>query len=382
MSLDKSLRILGITVMLGVLASACSAPPGSTPPVTAPTRPAAQTGWQIEWEKTVAAAKKEGKLVLYITSGADMQALLRKSLKEKFGLEIEYVSGTGSELANKVVAEKKAGLHLGDLYIGGAGTPVTGLKPAGALAPLKPLLLLPEVLDARGYFDNELPFVDIEQMYVFCYGLNVANTLAVNSDLVRAGDLRGYAALLEPRWKEKIIMYDPTVGGTGQEWFYVTAYDSMSLDFHRQLARQIPLITRDKRLPVDWVARGKYLVAVAPSKAQVSEFQQIGAPVQWVTPAEGRYLSGTDAVAYLDKAPHPNAARVFLNWLLSRDGMTAWSQSTLMQSARKDVATGFLAPETIREPNARYFNTVREEVRLKMSDASKVAKEIYGGLLK
>ncbi|MBI2934869.1 MAG: extracellular solute-binding protein [Chloroflexi bacterium] len=367
---------------LAALAVACAAP-AAAPVAPAPlTSVPSQATWQQEWEKTLVAARKEGKLVIYITSGPDMQGLLRTAIKDKFGLDIEFVSGTASELANKALAEKRAGLHLGDLSIGGTGTPITDLKPAGVLAPLKPLLLLPEILDSGAYFDSELPFVDKEGTYVFSYGLNVANTIAVNSDLVRAGDIKGYAALLEPKWKDKIIIFDPTMAGTGVTWFYVVSDVIMNADFHRQLARQNPFITRDKRLQIDWVVRAKYSVALAPSKDTVSQFQQVGAPIKWVIPAEGRYVSGTDAIAYFDKAPHPNAARVFLNWLLSKEGLTAYSQNTLMQTARKDVPTGFLSPDVIRDPNSKAFNTAKEEVRWKIAEAGKLAKEIYGPLSK
>lgn len=382
MRLDKSLQIIVVAVMFGALLSACSAPPVPSPAATTATQASVRPNWQQDWDQTLAAAKKEGKLVIYITSGPDMQGLLRKAIKEKFSLDIEFVSGTASELANKVLAEKRAGLHLGDVSIGGTGTPVTDLKPAGVLAPLKPLLSLPEILDSRAYFDNEIPFVDKEGAYVFAYGLNIANTLAVNSELVKPGDIKSYSNLLDPRWKEKIILFDPTMSGTGGTWFFVISEVIMNADFHRQLAKQNPLITRDKRLQIDWVARGKYSVAVAPSKDTTSQFQQVGAPIEWVIPAEGRYVSGTDAVAYFDKAPHPNAAKVFLNWLLSREGLTTYSQNTLMQTARKDVPTGFLPPEVIRDANSRDFNTAKEEVRWKIADAAKLAREIYGPLLK
>ncbi len=84
-----------------------------------------------EWDKAAAAARREGRLVIYSTGGADLKALFSENMKEKFGVQVEFVSAKGAELAEKVSAERRAGLYLEDIFIGGGTTLVTTLIPAG-----------------------------------------------------------------------------------------------------------------------------------------------------------------------------------------------------------------------------------------------------------
>ncbi len=374
------IRMLPIIVFALTLLVACGAP-AATPPVPTATGPASsRPAWEQEWDRTVAAAKKEGRLVIYTTTGADVNELQSKAMKEKYGIDIQYVAGRGADLVARISAERRAGLYLGDLFTGGATTLITDLKPAGMLAPLKPLLLLPEILDQKAYFDDKLPFLDKEQNFIIVYGPAVAQTLAINADLVKGNEVKNYDDLLAPKWKERIVMYDPIIPGTAHEWFYVIAR-TKGMDYHRQLVKQKPMVLRDKRLPVEWLARGKYPIALASSKEVFAEFKAAGARIDWVPTSEGAYLSGTGTLAHYDRAPHPNASRVFVNWLLSKDGLTRWSQVTQMMSPRKDVPTDFLHPDSRRDPRAKYFDTNTEEVKLEMAEYSKFAREIYGSLL-
>lgn len=204
-----------------VLALGCAPPlavvsPSPPPPVT---EAILKTAWQEEWDKTLAAAKNEREVVIYHTGGGEIKAALIKAFREKFGIGIEYVSGRPPELAVKLLSERKAGLYLADLYLAGASAPIT-VKPEGVLAPIKPLLFLPEVLDTKAYFDNEIPFLDKEGIYIICNGPYVAMTLAVNSDLVKPDEIKGYADLLHPKWKGKIVIDDPTIGGPAQKMFF------------------------------------------------------------------------------------------------------------------------------------------------------------------
>ncbi len=338
--------------------------------------------WQTEWEKTIALGRGEGKLLIYSIVGPDVKKALTEPFKEKYGIDIQWVSGVGTELNQKIFSERRAGLYLGDLYVGGSTPPIVDLKPAGVLAPIKPLLILPEVLNAKAYYEGRLPFIDREGIYTLAHGLAVANVIAVNSEMVKSGEIKSYDDLLAARWKNNIVFGDPTIGGTTGEWFMVTALFTMTPDFHRHLAMQNPILTRDTRLHVEWVARGKYAIALAPYKERVAEFQKVGAPLKWVVPTGEQYLSASSTLSYLDRAPHPNAAKVFINWFLSKEGLAAWSRAAKMQSAREDVSTDFLPPEAIRKSSVRYFNTAREEVLLKSIDAKDLARGIYGPLLK
>ncbi len=392
----KSLYFYVVPFIVALFLIACSAQTIATPAPGVIKEPETKTGdslptespiklpWQAEWDKTVAAAKNDGNLVVYTVGGTEMRDALGKAFKERFGINIEFITGRGGELAEKVISGRRAGIFWGDLWMGASNTLVTPMKPAGVLAPIKPLLLLPEVLDDKAYFDGQIPFVDRGGSHIIWQGQNVALTLAVNSDLVKPGEIKGYADLLQPKWKGQISFSDPTTGGAAGQWFLVTTNGILTIDFHRQLVRQEPIITRDVRQQVEWVARGKYAVVLAPYIEIVADLQKAGAPLKWISPIEGSYLDAgnTGSLAYLADAPHPNAAKAFVNWFMTREGLTIWSQASLTQTARKDVPTDFLNPELLRDPKAKYFNSQDEELMLKGSEARKLATEIYSPLLK
>ena len=377
-------KLIGILTAIPFAALLAWAEPAVSAPLVPPAAQIAERNWQEDWDKTVAAAKKEGKLVFYSGAGPEVRTALAQAFLRKFGIEIEYVTGKGAELTQKIFAERRAGLYLSDLYNGGATTAVTQLKPSGVFAPLRPLLVLPEVLDGNAYFDGEIPFIDKENVYMICNGPSVTPHLAINSELVQPGEIKSYADLLNPKWKGKTAFFDPTVSGTGAGFMLATLSLAMVPDFHRQFSKQEPVITRDRRLQVEWVVRGKYPIALAPLRESVSAFQKAGSPIKWVVPQEGVFLipSGSGSLSYFADAPHPNAAKVFINWFMTREGMTVYSKASMTQTPRKDVPTDFLSPESIRGPGVKYFGGWKEHILVKEKEAIKLAKEIYGPLVK
>ncbi|MFH1122218.1 MAG: hypothetical protein V1758_01005 [Pseudomonadota bacterium] len=160
----------------------------------------AQPGWEADWEKSLAAAKKEGKVNIYGVVSNSVRTSLSKSFAQKYGIQLEFVIGRGSELVEKVSSERRAGIFLADLYLGGATTPTTTFKPKGFLDPLKPLLILPEVTDPKVWYGGGLFFSDLERQYVACPVLTASNNyLSVNTDLVKPGEINSYKDLLNPK---------------------------------------------------------------------------------------------------------------------------------------------------------------------------------------
>ncbi len=384
--MKKILLLVSVLVLILVACTPAATPaPAPPPPVVAPTvkqivpqKPA----WQVDWEKTVAEAKKEGTLMMYTTSGTSVRNEVGKAFTDKFGINVEYIAGRGSQLSAKLGAERRAGLFLGDIYMAGATTTITVLKPAGFLAPITPLLVLPEVLDMSVYFNGEIPYVDNDKQYIIVNGPYQAMTIAYNADIIKSGEIKGYADLLDPKWKGKIAFQDPVRPGAAARMFLITSTEIMSLDYHRKLAKQLSVITADRRQHVEWMAKGKYPIALGPTIEVMADFQKAGANLKWVLPVEGSYLSaGAGNLSVIDQAPHPNAAKVFVNWLMTKEGLTLWSRASLTQTCRLDVPTDHLYPEGVRDPKVKYFNANSEDVLAKAKEYGALAKEIYGPLL-
>ncbi len=265
----------------------------------------------------------------------------------------------------------------------GGTTLITQLKPEGALDPMKSTLLLPEVVDQAKWFGGKHWWVDTDGTYVLGFTLFTSPYVLINTELVKEEELKSYRDLLNPKWKDKIIINDPSIAGTGARFFGVIGAKIMGYDFMREVAKQQPVITRDRRLQVESVARGKYPIGLGAESVSISEFRLAGAPIKDHMPVEGSGLvSGSGNLSLINRAPHPNAARVFINWFLTREGQTMWSKALLNPSARIDVPTDHVDPVRVPVQGQVYLMSDAEEFLLQQPEHMKVAKEIFGPLMK
>ncbi len=385
--MKNKLILVASIIVISLLVFTC-APKSSSGPVVStlstkavPSQESvAKLAWEIEWEKMVEAAKKEGSLMLYIsTGGANREPL--KGFTQKYGIRAESVSGRGSELDAKILTEQRAGIYLTDLIITGTSSLVS-LKPQGIVQVLEPLLIRPDILDPQAWYANKLPWVDRDRTF-FSFVAFASNSISVNSDLVKRGEIKGYQDLLDPKWKGKLTMNDPTIPGTGGLCFLMVSKQIMDFDYMRQLAKQEPIILRDQRLQVEWLAQGKYPIAIWPNSAALADFQQAGATILNIDSVEGNYVtSGGGNIAMFKKAPHPKAAQLFVNWLLTSEGQTLFSKEVMLQSARVDVTTDYVDSTKLRKTGVKYFDSSTEEVVLMREESYKTAKEIFGHLMK
>lgn len=228
------------------------------------------------WNTILNAARLEKEVMVYSGAGPQVKDVIMKVMRSKYGIEAQIITATFSELANKIIAESRAGISLVDGIIVGGGTMVDTLRPTDVLASLEPFLVLPELKDPKAWPDGRFPFYDKRQVSV---PLTRAywSYILVNSDLVPEGAIKSYQDLIEPRWKGKIVMYDPIIGGPGKTmsaYFlaYIFGYDKGER-FLQELVRQEPVLTKDARLLVEWVARGKYPIGLAASMSIVPQFR-------------------------------------------------------------------------------------------------------------
>lgn len=342
---------------------------------------AVKASWEEEWNKITKEGRKEGWVVIYSTLGSDTTNLLTKVFKEKYGVSLEFISGRGAEVAQKLSTERKAGIYNADIWLGGVGSAITLLKPQNAFDKLEPVLILPEAVDPKMWVGGELEFVDRERT-MMAHLSYVVPPLAINTSLVKPEDIKSHRDLLQPRWKGKMVMQDPTSAGTGISWFSVLS-TQLGYDFMRELAKQDPVIIGDRRLQLDWVAQGKYPVAIAPQSDTVGMFKREGAPVAQLILDDGTYVAaGSGFIILVNKAAHPNAARLFINWFLGKEAQTLYSKSNLLPSSRLDVPTDHLDPVTVRQSGVKYFNRNNEEFIAGDLERQKVAREIFGNLMR
>lgn len=333
-------------------------------------------------EKT---ARQEGRVVVYSSAGAPVRAVFDE-LTKKYGIEVEFVSAKGGELVARLFRERKAGLYLPDIYQAGVSTPIIQLKPAGVLEKLDKAFVLPELKDPglikKTWWNGELPWVD-EDHTVFAFLLAPHAWGMVNTSLVRNDEIHSWYDLLDPKWKGRIVMFDPTIAGSASTLFGATL-GVVGEDFWRQFVRQEPVITGDHRLNHEWVARGSKAVLVAVTPEMFTMFVEAGAPLALRTPREGiNLVPGSGGLSLIKDAPHPQAAKLLINWILSREGQILYSKVYGSHSTREDVGTEWLAPSKIRRDDIKVIpGTWKEEVIFKQEEKYyKLAREIFAPLM-
>jgi ABC-type Fe3+ transport system substrate-binding protein len=320
--------------------------------------------WRAAWNETVAAAKREGKVSVNGPTGAGYREALSEFQNAYPDIALELTHMGGREFGPKIIAERAAGQYLWDVLIGGAGTPAQTLKPEGILIPFEPHLILPDAMDDTKWLGGfKSGFYDVEGTYIYAMAGTEERGVYVNRDMVPESALSRVEDLIDPRWKGKIVSDDVRAFGTGCGW---GAHFIMVLgeDWVRQLFAQDLVISRDKRQPVEWLVRGAYPIGFAVDTSYLEDLQREGigknvVPLAPSTDAATRISQGSSAVSMIGNSPHPNAAKVFVNWLLSREGQTAWGKYAQESSRRLDVTEG--PPGRRPDPNRQYRGDVARE---------------------
>jgi iron(III) transport system substrate-binding protein len=345
---------------------------------------AAQSNWQKEWEQTLAAAKKEGQVTVYIYRyGAVIQ-----DFKTEFpDINVVSVTGRGNALTTRIMTERRAGRYIGDVYSGGTGGNYNVLYKGKALDPIKSALILPEVVDETKWYGREHRYADAEGKYVFAYLASPSDAqLAFNANLVNPKEFKSYWDVTNPKWKGKIVSLDPRDGGLGatMQFFYYNS--EIGPEFIRKFFGTMEIqFSRNFQQMTDWLAQGRYAICFGCKDSMRAKNQ--GLPVddfdttRW---KEGSsFSSGGGSLSLLNQAPHPNAAKVFINWFLSRRGQIALQKvgdiDDPPNSRRIDIPKDTVPPTNRLSPDGKYFDVVKAEYS-DLTPIAALAKEIMAGV--
>jgi len=170
----------------------------------------AKPAWQVELEKTLEEAKKEGRLNIYFWQGDKLNDALHAFEKKYPEIKLTTTAGRGSSFISRIAAEMRAGKYLADLCLCGSSSPYKVLyKQARVLAPLKSVFVLPEVKDESKWWQGKHHFQDPEGQYLFAFRGNPSTArISYNSRLVNPKEFKSVWDLLDPKWKGKIIAID------------------------------------------------------------------------------------------------------------------------------------------------------------------------------
>lgn len=309
-----------------------------------------------EWEKTVEAAKKEGRVVVSIPTSAELRKEFESGFQKAFpSIELELSVARGASNINKIAEEYNAGVRNVDLHIGGTTSIITGLLAQNHLDPVMPAMLLPEVKDSKQWWGGHI-WADNAKKYVYSFTAYMTETIWYNTTLVKPEDISSWDNLLDAKWKGKIVILDPRSPGSGESnWAFLLKIKGEP--FLARLAAQEMMVGRNLRQLGEAVARGKSAISIGVSYYTYLPFIKAGLPVKSISTLKEGYYAGTGSgnLAVLKNAPHPNAAKVFVNWLLSKEGQTAVTKALGQPTRRFDVDTKWT--KEVGHPSAKEFLT-------------------------
>ena len=227
-------------------------------------------------------------------------------MQKTYGITVDVLDGRATEIRERIRIEQSTNRTVASLSYSGYTTLFTQSQEGAFKDPGN----LP---NAKGVAPDLAPKNGIVLGSV---GLFI---LMYNTNLVKGDDApKSWQDLTDPKWQGKILADDFRAAGAGNVWFEAT-YNAFGRAFHEKMALQKPVFSRNFPESERRVARGEYPIYLP---FNVSEYASLrGLPIKAIVPAEGApYVPFGSAM--LRDAPHPNAARVFLNFLLGEIGQT------------------------------------------------------------
>ncbi len=338
-----------------------------------------------KWQTALAGAKAEGKLTIYGSAlGAQFRSVITPKLKENFGINLDIISGAQAEMLNKITLEGQSGVRNVDMTLFSPTAYIDFLKPKGLVAPLDQYLVLPRVRDNKSWLNGKFPMFDRDGTVIALTSAYFSYIL-VNTQVVK-DEIRSYRDLLNPKWKGKIVMFDPA-GGPGPGETFVNFFIPRIMGaeggekYLRELAKQDIVFVRDQRQLTEWVAKEKYPVGIAVTTTIVGDFVKAGAPVSFVRPQEGGLLAvAASCLAMINKAPHPHAATVFLNWVLTDEGQRLFAEAYNAPPRRLGVPYSGSDQFGIVRPKDKTVEA-DEAFYLEGKKTAHFAKEIFGPVI-
>ena len=325
--------------------------------------------FEQDWSNLIAAAKQEGTVA--IASGGAPSRQYRPIVdvfQKKFGVKVEVSTGSATDTVNRVLAERKAGRYIMDVALISSRENNQRLVPSESLVAFAPLLIHPEVVNTANWYGGKHSYGDKASRYVFIYHVSKEDQYEswYNTDKIKEAEiatLKKQTDFFEPRWKGKIAgqgMGDPS--GIRQMIDSYFEPDRGSDWVKTYLLDAGVTFSDDRRILETWVVGGRFpLQAVATGSEDLTALAKKGLPIkQMFLPKQvGLIRAGGSGccISAFANAPHPNAAKLFVNWFLSKEGQTlthTMIPNIDRSSLRNDVPVGEVVPDQRRVPGKQY----------------------------
>lgn len=319
--------------------------------------------FEAEWSKLSTAAQQEG--TLSVASGGAPSRQYRPIMdmfSKKFNVKVEVSTGNATATVNRVLAERKAGKFTVDIALISSRENQQRLVPSNSLMPLAPLLFHPEVVDLSKWYKGRHMYADKFDKFALIYhaGLEDQYETWYNTDKISEAEiatLKTQQDIFKPKWKGKVAgqgLGDPS--GIRQMVDSYFEPDRGPDWVRRYMLNAGVTFTDDRRILETWLVNGRFPIHyIATGTEAYIALARKGLPIKphvmikklGVLRASG---SGCCISAFANP-PHPSAAKLFINWFLSKEGQTA--THTLIPyldraSLRNDVPFGEVIPQQRR----------------------------------
>lgn len=267
--------------------------------------PSAVLAQAIDFDELVRRAQAEGEVTLYTSSSRESAEALLKAFEERYGIQTRIYRAGTTEVAQRVYEEAMSGNVSADVFLTGAPL-ISDLADMGL--PLARLDFSRELANYPDYTYTD------NWAYVTAIGVFIMyNTELVPPELVP----QDWDDLLNPRWKGQMALPDPAGSSTPQVWMYMMM-DIRSQDWLRQLGEQDLTIYPVHGSAAEAVERGEVAISVEMLSDRIAASQLSGAPVAYSVPSPTFLLPRQIAIP--QGAPHPNAARLLFEFMMSEEG--------------------------------------------------------------
>jgi ABC-type Fe3+ transport system substrate-binding protein len=281
---------------------------------------------QQRWDTVLAAAKREGKIVISHFTDKGIEPILRE-FQDTYGITVEASPGRPNSVIPKILTEQENGQFNWDVLLQPVNNVRLVLEPAHGLEPFLPFLILPEVVDDGNWYGGLTGKVPMNPLYVFYDGISGLGTgIDVNRDKVGPAEVSNWPDLLKPQWKKRFAIYYPDRPANLTIAFacYRPGFASNTAweDFVRAFFAQQPVSSPEFRIVADWLAQGRFDVTVGAEGSYLDTLKSklkrnIESPV-------GDNLCGDPpdgtgrSISVAKNPPDRNAATVFVNWYLTK----------------------------------------------------------------
>jgi iron(III) transport system substrate-binding protein len=320
--------------------------------------------WKEEWARVVEAAKKEGQISLYGGQEINHPEIVAAFNKEFPFIKVLSATGRAPDLMARIVAERRADRYLADVMASGPNGPRM-LYLGKALDPIAPAFILPEVTDGSKWYGGKHWYADPENQHIFMFEGTINSTgLSYNTKMMSSGDIKSYWELLTPNWKGKLLSMDPRGAAPPTPLLILYHRADVGAEFVRRFYKDTEItLFRDRAQGTNWLASGKFPLCLFCR--DIDKAAKQGLPVEDIAPdqlKEGASVGGggSSVIVLINRAPHPNAAKLFINWYLSRQGQIVWQnvmnkrEVEPSDSMRIDIPKDDVLPEARRVEGKKY----------------------------